>query len=355
MKEITIPKPQTMSDVFVKQSQACASLGSPYTAALLARAADWLHDASPVATRLNHWPQQGSDDAVPLRFAGAVQALALSGRSPALAKAHDGFDSGSPPDIEVLWPIIVNAIAANSEFVDRFLDTAPQTNEVGRAGVLMAAAHELANHFNLPFQLLECGASAGLNLGFDQYRYRLGDLKTGPQGAKPHIAPRWDGPSPPAAHIKVDGRKGCDVAPLDLEDADNRLRLRSYVWADQTARIWRLNAAIDTTRAIGIPVERAAIGNWLEDALAPQRTGRLTLVFHTIVWMYLPAFEVALAEARIREAGARATSKAPLARLAMEWNPVTSSAEIGLTTWPGGKTRQLGFAHAHGDWIEWNG
>jgi len=344
-----------MHAVFLRQADGCARLGSPFTAALLTRAADWLSDGSSIAERICKWPGGAAEDAVPLRFSGAVHALALSGRSPELAAAYGELANGAPPDIDALWPVIANAITTNAAFVDGFLDTPPQTNEVGRASVLMAAAQELAHRSPLPFYLLECGASAGLNLGFDQYRYQLGDLLAGPASGEPNLAPNWTGPSPPQATVQVTGRKGCDTAPLDLGNDADRLRLRSYVWPDQPHRMARLNAAIGTARATGIAVERTTIGNWLEGALAPRREGRLTLLFHTIVWQYLPAYEAAVAEAIIRDAGARASKDAPLARLAMEWNTTAASAEISLTTWPGGETRQLGFAHAHGDWIEWNG
>jgi len=345
----------TMHALFLQQAKSCARLGSPFTAAMLTRAANWLDGPSGIAGRLRQWPGPAVTDAVPLRFCGAVHAMALSGRSAELAAHYDGLANGVAPDIDVLWPVVTDAIAANSEFVDGFLDTPPQTNEVGRAGVLMAAAHELVNRIPMPLHLLECGASAGLNLIFDQYRYQLGDLIAGTDTAEPYLVPDWTGPSPPPAEIRVAGRNGCDAAPLDLTASAECLRLRSYVWPDQATRIARLNAAINTARATGVAVERASIGNWLEQALAPQRDSRLTLIFHTIVWQYVPAYEAALAEARIREAGARATKQAPLARLGMEWNPAISSAEIRLTTWPGGETRLLGFAHAHGDWIEWKG
>ena len=344
-----------MRELFLRKAETCFSLGSPFTAALLTRAADWLGGGTAIADRLRRWPGRGFDDAVPLRFTGAVHALALSGRSPALTLAYEELKGGELPDFDRLWPVVTEAVAANADFVGRFLDTPPQTNEVGRAAVLMAAAHELAARAPLPFHLVECGASAGLNLVFDRYRYRLGELATGPRTSGLHLTPDWSGPSPPQAEIEVKGRNGCDATPLDLEAETDRLRLRSYVWADQTCRIARLDAAIDTARAAGVAIERAAIGAWLEEALAPRRAGRLTLLFHTIVWMYLPAYEAGVAEARIREAGARATPEAPFARLAMEWNPAVSSAEIRLTTWPGGETHLLGFAHAHGDWIEWKG
>ncbi|HXK54091.1 MAG TPA: DUF2332 family protein [Hyphomicrobiales bacterium] len=38
--------------------------------------------------------------------------------------------------------------------------------------------------------------------------------------------------------------KGCDVAPIDLTDSDQAMRLRAYIWVEQTERFERLEAAI---------------------------------------------------------------------------------------------------------------
>ena len=50
---------------------------------------------------------------------------------------------------------------------------------------------EIARRTGLTLRLLEVGASAGLNLRFDSYRYELGDERWGPAWASTAI--RWSG------------------------------------------------------------------------------------------------------------------------------------------------------------------
>ena len=58
-------------------------------------------------------------------------------------------------------------------------------------------------------------------------------------------------------HARVIARRACDISPIDLEDAAQRLRLRAYVWPDQHERLLRLENAVDLARAYGPGVERA--------------------------------------------------------------------------------------------------
>ena len=91
----------------------------------------------------------------------------------------------------------------------------------------------------LPLEVLEIGASAGLNLAFDEYRYELGDGRTwGPADAPLTVECLWRGSTPPLdAPLAVVARAGCDLRPVDPANAEDRARLISYVWADQLHRL----------------------------------------------------------------------------------------------------------------------
>src|SRR5438045_2256767 len=83
---------------------------------------------------------------------------------------------------------------------------------------------ELADDPRLPLRCFEVGASAGLNLYWDRFRYELGDVATWGDPASPVVCPAdWNGPLPPLdAPIRVIERAACDRRPSDLTDPVQR-------------------------------------------------------------------------------------------------------------------------------------
>ena len=332
------------ADAFEVQAEACARLGSPFTARVLRMVPALLDPSTTLGQRIIDWPGEigPSGDSVPLRLMGGLHALALLGAP--LAAAYPPNEVGD----DALREALDRALADRAEHLHGWLDGPPQTNEVRRSAGLIAAACLLTARHGLPLVLSEVGASAGLNLHFDRYALRAGDVRRGPPDAALTLEPGWDGPPPPDALPLVAERAGCDLAPLDPADPADLLRLRAYLWPDQPHRRALTDAAagVASTR-----VERADAVDWLRLRLARPRPGRLHLVFHTVAWQYLPAAARAEGEAAIAEAGARATEEAPLARLGMESDGGPDAA-LTLATWPGG-AEALGRVDFHGRRVAW--
>jgi hypothetical protein len=338
---------QTLRDAFHRQARACDSLGSPFMARLCTLLATRLEPDSPLTRRLFDWPGDvtATGDAVPLRLTGALHALRLQGH-PALAAAY--------PPAQVtdaaLWQAVQSVLATEGAFIDRFIDSAPQTNEVRRAAVLIAAGHWLSDRFGLPLDLSELGASAGLNLNWDRYALALPGCTLGPADPVLTLTPDWSGPLPPPRAPVIASRAGVDLNPIDLDDPAQRLRLLAYLWPDQPDRLER------STAAIAAQPPRPEAGDaidWLEARLQP-RPGRLHLICHTIAWQYFPAATRARGAARIAAAGAAARPDAPLAWLAFEADGSGPGAALSLRLWPGNAGFQLGRADFHGRWVQWN-
>lgn len=336
---------------FEHQALACELLGSPFTSRVCALIGARLTSHSRFGARIAHWPETAMSDVLALRAAGGLNALARSGKCPELTAAY-------PPnalDDEQLWSGISAAIAVHDWFLHDYLDSPPQTNEVARSGSLLGGALHLASATGLPLDVYEIGSSAGLNLGFDRYRYDLGAGSWGSDAEGVRITQDWKGPLPPLdAPLSLWRRQGCDQNPLDPSTEEARTRLLSYCWPDQSARKERLEAALMSMARCGPRVVRADAADWVETHFsAPPEAGRVRTLMHSIVWQYLPPAVKARIEAAMALAGSAATAEAPVAWLRVEPREGDPHATVSLTLWPGDGTRDLGHADFHGRFTHW--
>src|SRR5690606_18610769 len=141
----------------------------------------------------------------------------------------------------------------------------------------------------------------------------------GAAGASLAIAPEWHGRSPDlATSVTVAERAGCDRNPLDARNPADRARLTSYVWPDQTERLHRLATVLDIAAASNLVIEKADAADWVEKRLSSTVPGTAHVLYHTIVWQYLPQQTRERIRKTLDHAGNRATADAPLAWLRFE-------------------------------------
>jgi hypothetical protein len=342
---------QAVLSAFAKQIGWCESLGSPFTARVLTILRDDIAAGGVSAELARAWPGDPVADALALRMAAGLHALALAESAPALVPCY-------PPSaaaIEQLRTVVLDAAWEHQSAIRAFLSSPPQTNEVGRSGVLVGGFLQIAKETALPLRLLEIGASAGLNAIWDRYHYHIGAVGWGDPQSPVRISPSWEGPSPPIdAPVRVIERLACDIVPVDLEDPAQRLRLRAYVWADQRERLSRLESAIDLARAHGPRIERADAADWVRTKLREPAASSATVLYHSIMWQYLSSETQADIRASLERAGDRATSAAPLAWLRFEPSNPVSRPELRMTLWPGARDVRLAIAHPHGSSVQWS-
>lgn len=162
-----------------------------------------------------------------------------------------------------------------------------------------------------------------------------------------------DGPPPPLADINVRNRAACDLNPLDISDDSQRLQLKSYVWPDQPERLARFDGAVALARETGVHVERADAAQWLAQKLNARANDAATIVYHSVFLQYPPREAREAIVNAIADAGARATSSAPLAWVRLEPEALTDGVEnsprmvIDVTTWPGAKRHIIGYTDGH--------
>jgi hypothetical protein len=340
----------TVRQSFEFQAEACERLGSPLTAAVCRICAAELDPGGVLGRRVFGWSGDPVADALPLRLTGALHGLVLAGRDAALAAAYPPRSS----DPEQLRRAVARALVTHAPWMIDWLARPPQTNEVGRSAILLPGFLTIARETRLPLWLAEIGASAGLNGLFDRFAYRFGAQTWGDPDSPVRLAPELRGAAPDlGGDLRVIGRRAADLNPIDATDPADQLRLRAYLWADQTERRARLDGALALAQRDSPRVEQAEAAAWLDQVLDQRPAGAATVVYHTIFWTYLPrATQDHITEA-LAHHGAATSADRPLAWLRFEGADGRPPALLTLTLWPSGETRVLAEAGFHGQWLDW--
>lgn len=332
------------------QAKWCDDLGSPFYASLLRSAAKDLESENAVWGVLEGYEGEDGRAALPLRLMGAVHRLVLAGDLPELASRYpsvggDGDDVGA-------WPAFRQALVEHRSQVRDLLGRGCQTNEVGRCAALLGGFLAVSQRSGLPLRLLEIGASAGLNLRWDRYRYEVGDQGWGDPTSPVRFVDRFEVPPPLDVSVDVVERRGCDLNPVDPTSGEGSLSLRSFIWADQLERFRLLEGAIEVARQVPADVQRLDAGIFLERELASSRVEVATVVYHSVFIVYVDEQGRERISRAIESAAARATPQAPLAYLRMELGG-EGTFEVRLRMWPGSGDELLGLTGAHGTGVRW--
>ncbi len=230
-----------------------------------------------------------------------------------------------------------------------------QTNEVGRCAILLPLFTALPQ----TLALLEVGASAGLCLLVDRYRYDYGRgiIREENSPVLLRCEPRGSSTPVPNHLPEVVCRRGIDLDPVDLRDEHATRWLEALVWPGEGDRLARLRCAIEVTGEDPPRVVKADLRADLREIVADVPRGATLVVFHCAVLAYVPSED-------------RDTFAAEVARLRAVW-----VANEGARVLPAVR-RQLGddelaehqahfllsrdgspiaWADPHGSWLEWRG
>ncbi len=344
-----------MLNALLAQANACASIGSTmYERLFVDLAADYADNGRTYALLAGR-SARPIHDAIPLRLAGALHRIVLSGRDPRLARHYPSV--GGSPGSDFTADVIAH-MRDHSEEIDLALSQQVQTNEVGRSIVHLCISHWLTTRSITDFDLLEIGASAGLNLNFNRYyacsrRLRMGDASSPVR----FMGDSFDHTPPLAGTAaRLHRARGVDVSPLDVRRDDDRVRLLSFFWPDQKKRLERTRAAIDIALRHPPVVDEGSADTWLDAQLA-RPFERAVVVFHSIVWQYLGTEVQAGVRAALENAGRRATADTPLLWVRME--PAGAVADVRVDIWTGDSSEpeqlvlaEVGYHGANLNWFD---
>ena len=250
---------------------------------------------------------------------------------------------------EAAWDELDLSLERHAQFLRRWCsEQEVQTNEVQRSWALLPAFLSLED--GRPFDLLELGPSAGLNLLWDRYAYRY---SSGTWGSG-ELELRGDDRVPPPAEllsrqVEIARRRGVDLSPIDVTTPEGARMLQAFVWPDQTARLDRLRRAIDVARLDPPELIRGDYVAELPALLRDRVPGAQLVVFQTASTMYLDRPGAERLRAVLHEAGGRE----PLVFVTTGRAPDDDGFALEVERFPDGGPRRLAVFDFHGAWLEW--
>ncbi len=333
------------------QARHAEEAGAPGTGKIVRAQLAVLDSDTATGRRMAGWQGKVVEDALPLRLAGGLHNLVLTGEDRRLEPVYAGLlnDQGQ------IDAIVLELVRKYDTRLLPWLDGPPQTNEAGRSWAFMAALKWLSVRLGPKFSLFELGASAGVNTMMDRYYFDLGGVTEGPSNSQMRIVPEWRGAPPPDAPVEIVSIRGCDQAPIDLRDPAMALKLKSYVWPEARHRIARIDAAAALAAESPPQIAHQDAGPFVDEMLAQApEEGVTRVLLHSIVWQYIPPATRQNIEEAMASAAPGATTSSPLAWVSLETNRETFRHELSVRYWPGGGAGQLlGCGHPHGAWAEW--
>lgn len=301
-------------------------------------------------------------------FFGAVHLLLLRGARhpladyyPSVAGSGAGPPGGAGPALEAFGR--EHATELGETIRTRLVQTSVVQRTLGLRIGLSAIAE--GGPLGGPLHVIEVGASAGLNLRFDRYGYRLSGTRYGPAGRQcgdpgspVQLAAEVYGPAPlpDLDRMPAIGRvQGVDLNPVDATDPDAREWLEALVWPENHAQRELLGRALAAVAADPPPITAGDAIDVLPEVAAGLPAGEPRLVFHAATRIHVPRERRAAFDAAILAVGA----SGPLWSLSAEGGPqpdprpapVRHGSALLLRD-PAGGTRTVAVVDGHLRWIE---
>lgn len=226
---------------------------------------------------------------VPMIFFAAVHYLLLNGENHPLAAFCPDINNMPCAIDKNLYPVFQDfCLKHRYEIKDIISTYHVQTNEVRRSACLLPAFGISAQEAKgLPLTLVEIGASAGLNLLWDQYGYDYGNGFLIGNKASPvqlTFTLRGDEQPPfPAIFPQIALRIGIDLHPVNVRITSAVNWLSAFIWPEHAGRLDLLHRAIKIARNNPPELRKGDILELLPDIMETVPPGSVLCLFHTFV------------------------------------------------------------------------
>ncbi|KSU62780.1 hypothetical protein AS034_11805 [[Bacillus] enclensis] len=287
---------------------------------------------------------------VPNLFLGGVHFLLMNGSSHHLRNYYPSIVQ-DPLPVKKSFNHFKQFCLLNKHQLIPILQTKlVQTNEVRRCAYLYPAfcyMHELTNK---PLALMEIGTSAGLQLGWDQYRYQydIDDGEYGNNSSSILISSEVKGNHHPVLYPEpppVASRTGYD---LHINHKEDHPWLLSLIWPEHEERRSLFTAAAESIKELDIDfIEGDGIEHFPEK-IKEIPDNEVICIFHTHVANQIPESAKRVLHDKIKEIGRH--------RNIFHLYNNMWDRQLHLDCYINGKEdcHLIGDTDGHGRWFEWN-
>lgn len=252
-----------------------------------------------------------------------------------------------------LYPVFKEfALSHRAEVIDLLKTRLVQTNEVNRCTYLYPMFCEIQELAKGPLTVVEIGASAGLNLCCDRYRYETADLIYGDPSSSFTLHCEFRSPFP-YGEIKpapvFTRRVAIDINTIDMNQDEDRCWMRALIWPEHLDRRERFDGALSITRKTPIEYVEGNGVDLLNRLLTSESADTAICIFHTHVANQMTADERERLVANIDSLSSRYN-------VFHLYNNIDSTM-LQLVHYVGGKRHQCNIAETegHGRWVRWTG
>ncbi|MBX7245566.1 MAG: DUF2332 domain-containing protein [Candidatus Sumerlaeaceae bacterium] len=235
---------------------------------------------------------------MPPLFLGAVHYLLTANPDHPLSAYYPDL-TPNPKPAEESWPHFRDFCLKNQAPIRKLMETRlVQTNEVRRCAVLVPGfALISAAEQGRPLSLVEVGASMGLNLLWDKYRFEYKSdtgetvAAVGASDSRPVIACTVRGAKPipkPEVNPSISSRLGVDLNILDASSEEDRRWLLALIWPEHHERRKMIEDAFAVASAGPLKVVKRDMLDVIPEVVSSASARDVICIFHSFTFNQIP-------------------------------------------------------------------
>lgn len=199
----------------------------------------------------------------------------------------------TPKALNEVYPVFKAFVLSHSdELKTLFQEKLVQRNEIRRCSYLYPMMTEIYERHKKPLAFIEIGASAGLQLGMDQYNYCYNQqLHINNSNSDFVLSSENRGQPLPASITNtpvVCKRVGIDLNPIDIHNEEELRWLEALIWPEHQQRRLLLHQALPILKELDLQLVKGDAIKLIKDISKEINQDAMLVVYHTHVANQIP-------------------------------------------------------------------